>query len=245
MSRITFIGTSDAFGAGGRRQAAIFVETASGGLLLDCAPTTNTGLAELGIARGAIDAIAISHFHADHFAGIPSFLLAAIYEDRRSHPLIVAGPPGVEARVRAAADAVGHALAGHAMPFSLRFVETPAEQRVDVGPATLRSFPVQHQPDSCPHGLHVESGGRRIVYSGDTGWFDGLTNHTRGADLLICECTFHEPVIPEHMAYSELVERVPRFGCERLVLTHLGTAMAERRGELEVETADDGLEITI
>jgi ribonuclease BN (tRNA processing enzyme) len=195
MSRITFIGTSDAFGAGGRRQAAIFVETASGGLLLDCAPTTNTGLAELGIARGAIDAIAISHVPADHFAGSPSFLLAAIYEDRRSHPLIVAGPPGVEARVRAAADAVGHALAGHAMPFSLRFVETPAEQRVDVGPATLRSFPVQHQPDSCPHGLHVESGGRRIVYSGDTGWFDGLTNHTRGADLLICECTFHEPVI--------------------------------------------------
>src|SRR6476619_3651301 len=111
MSRITFVGTSDAFGAGGRRQAAIFVETASGGLLLDCAPTTNSGLAALGIPRDAVDAIAISHFHADHFAGVPGFVLAAIYEDRRRHPLVVAGPSGVEGRVRSAADAIGQGLA--------------------------------------------------------------------------------------------------------------------------------------
>ena len=245
MSRLTFIGTSDAFGAGGRRQAAIFVETASGGLLLDCAPTTNTGLAELGIARDAVDAIAISHFHADHFAGIPGFLLAAIYEDRRRHPLVVAGPPGVEARVRGAADAIGSGLAGRELPFALRWVELAAEQRVDVGPATLRAFAVQHQPDSCPHGLHVESGGRRLVYSGDTGWFDDLPRHTRGADLFVCECTFAEPVIPEHMAYSELVTRASRFGCERLVLTHLGTDMADRRGQLEIPTADDGLTLEL
>jgi ribonuclease BN (tRNA processing enzyme) len=245
MSRITFVGTSDAFGAGGRRQAALFVETASGGLLLDCAPTTNTGLAELGIPRDAIDAIAISHFHADHFAGIPAFVLAAIYEDRRRHPLVVAGPPGVEARVRGAADAIGQSLAGRELPFALRWVELPAEQSVAIGPATLRSFAVQHQPDSCPHGLRVEAGGRRLVYSGDTGWFDDLPRHTRGADLFVCECTFHDPVIPEHMAYSELVGRAPRFGCERLMLTHLGAAMAGRRGQLELETADDGLTLQL
>jgi len=245
MSRLTFIGTSDAFGAGGRRQAAIFVETATGGLLLDCAPTTNTGLAELGIARDAVDAIAISHFHADHFAGVPGFLLAAIYEDRRRHPLVVAGPAGVEARVRGAADAIGSGLAGRELPFALRWVEPPAEQSVDVGPATLRSFAVAHQPDSCPHGLHVESGGRRLVYSGDTGWFDDLPRHTRGADLFVCECTFAEPVIPEHMAYSELVTRASRFDCERIVLTHLGTTMTERRGQLELPTADDGLTLEI
>jgi ribonuclease BN (tRNA processing enzyme) len=245
MSRVTFVGTSDAFGAGGRRQAAIFVETASGGLLLDCAPTTNTGLAALGIPRDAVDAIAISHFHADHFAGIPGFLLAAIYEDRRRTPLVVAGPPGVEARVRAAAEAIGQGLAGRELPFALRWVELPAEQRVDVGPAALRSFAVAHQPDSCPHGLHVELGARRLVYSGDTGWFDDLPRHTRGADLFVCECTFEAPVIPEHMAYDELVERAPRFACERLVVTHLGTALADRRGQLELETADDGLQIDL
>ncbi len=245
MSRVTFIGTSDAFGAGGRRQSAIFIETRSGGLLLDCAPTTSTGLAALDIPRDAIDAIAISHFHGDHFAGIPAFLLAAIYEDQRRHALVIAGPPGVETRVRAAADAMGYGLARHELPFALQYLELPAGQAVDLGPARARSFPVRHQPDSCPHGIDLEVDGRRIVFSGDTGWFDDLPQHTHGADLFVCECTFHEPVIPEHMAYSELVARAPRFGCERLVLTHLGASMAELRGQLEVETADDGLKIEV
>jgi ribonuclease BN (tRNA processing enzyme) len=245
VSRVTFVGTSDAFGAGGRRQAAIFVETASGGLLLDCAPTTITGLAALGIPRCAVDVIAVSHFHADHFAGIPSFVLASIYADLRRQPLVIAGPPGVEARVLAAADAIGHSITGREMPFALRFVELPAGRLVDLGPARARSFPVNHQPESCPHGLDLEMGGRRLVYSGDTGWFDGLPRYTRGADLLICDCTFHAPSFAEHMAYSDLIERAPSLGCERLVLTHLGASMSERRGQLELETADDGLTIEV
>ncbi len=245
MSRVTFIGTSDAFGAGGRRQSAIFVEARGGGLLIDCAPTTCTGLAALGIPRGAIDAIAISHFHGDHFAGVPALLLAAIYEDQRRHALLIAGPPGIEVRVRAAADAMGYGLTGHELPFALRFLELPAGQLLDLGPARARSFPVHHQPDSCPHGLDVEVDGRRVVFSGDTGWFEDLPQHSRGADLFLCECTFHDPVIPEHMAYSELVTRAPRFACERLVLTHLGESMSALRGRLELETADDGLSIEL
>jgi len=245
VSRVTFIGTSDAFGAGGRRQAAIFVKTGSGGLLLDCAPTTNTGLSALGIPRSAVDGIAVSHFHADHFAGIPSFILASIYEDRRRHPLVVAGPPGIEARVVAAADAIGHGLTGREMPFALRFVELPAGRLVDLGPASVCSFAVNHQPESCPHGLDLEVGGRRLVYSGDTGWFDDLPRHTRGADLLVCDCTFYEPTFSEHIAYRELIERAPSLGCERLILTHLGPSMSDRRGRLELETADDGLSLEL
>jgi len=245
MSRLTFVGTSDAFGAGGRRQSAIFVETRSGGLLLDCAPTTNTGLAALDIPRGAIDAIAVSHFHGDHFAGIPALLLASIHEDQRRHAMVIAGPPGVERRVHEAADAMGYGLTGRELPFALRFAELPAGQLVDLGPARVRSFAVHHQPDSCPHGLDLEVDRRRIVFSGDTGWFDDLPQHTRGADLFLCECTFHDPVIPEHMAYSELVARAPKFACKRLLLTHLGASMSERRGLLELETADDGLSIEV
>ena len=47
------------------------------------------------------------------------------------------------------------------------------------------------------------------------------------------------------MAYSDLIERVPSLGCERLVLTHLGASMSERRGQLELETADDGLRLEL
>ena len=243
--KLRFVGTSDAFGAGGRRQAALFVETRTGGLLLDCAPTTGTGLAALGIARDAIDAIAISHFHADHFAGIPQMLLAAIYEDQRRHPLVIAGPRGVETRVFAAADAVGYPLADRALPFALRFVEIGAERDADLGPARVAAFETRHDPASCPHGLSVHADGRRLVYSGDTGWFDGLPGHAQGADLFVCECTFYENPLPDHLSYRVLHEQRRHFPCERLIVTHLGSEMTDRRGRLEIETADDGMAVEV
>jgi ribonuclease BN (tRNA processing enzyme) len=240
-----FVGTSDAFGAGGRRQSAIFVETAGGGVLLDCAPTTTSGLVALGIERQAIDVIALSHFHADHFAGVPQLVLASMYEDRRRRPLVVAGPPGVAARVHAAGQAIGHDITGRELPFELRFVELPADRTVDVGPARLTTFPVHHQSDTCPHGLRLESGGRTIAYTGDTGWFDGLAARLQGADLAICECTFHAPTFEYHLDYATLAERAASLACGRLVLTHLGTAMSERRGRLALATADDGLVLRV
>ena len=147
--------------------------------------------------------------------------------------------------MHAAARALGHDLEFRSLPFPLLFQELAPGVEAEVGPVRVQSFETRHQLDACPHGFAIQAGRRRIVYSGDTGWFDDLPRHTRGADLFVCECTFETPVIPEHMAYDELVERAPRFACERLVLTHLGTALAERRGHLALETADDGLELDL
>ena len=47
MNEVVFIGTSDAFGAGGRRQSAILLRTGAGCALVDCGMTTGTGLCEL------------------------------------------------------------------------------------------------------------------------------------------------------------------------------------------------------
>ena len=54
MSEVVFVGTSDAFGAGGRRQSALLVRAAHGGVLMDCGSTTTSGLAALGIERAEI-----------------------------------------------------------------------------------------------------------------------------------------------------------------------------------------------
>jgi ribonuclease BN (tRNA processing enzyme) len=243
--RLTFLGTSDAFGAGGRRQTALFVDTRAGGLLLDCAPTTNTALAALGISRDAIDAIALSHFHADHFAGVPSLVLACVWADRRRQPLLVAGPPGVEQRVLDAAAAMGHPLRGRALPFALRFQEIGGGATAEVGPARITPFATIHDPESCPHGFAVEADGRRLVYSGDTGWFDELPGHARGADLFVCECNFYENPLPKHLSYRVLHPQRASFACGRMILTHLGGEMTDRRGRLEIETADDGMVVEV
>ncbi len=242
MSELVLIGTSDHFSAGGRRQAAYLVRGPSGAALIDCGQTTLAGMAALGVSRDEIDAIAVSHFHADHFGGIPSFLLATLYEDQRRKPLLVAGPAGVEERVRRAARANGHPLEDHHFRYPLRFLElragAPAEE---IGPVSVRVFETNHSPESCPHGMLIDADARRLAYSGDTGWFDALPGIVAGAELFLCDCTQLRPDYPYHLSLEELSERRSRFDCGQLVLTHLGAEMRARGGAPGFSIADDGL----
>lgn len=244
MSEVVFIGTSDAFGAGGRRQSAVLVRGPRGAFLLDCGATTNTGLSDLGIQRNEIETILVSHFHADHFAGIPLFLLAAIYEDRRTTPLRIAGPPDVEQRVSELARAMGHPIERQ-MPFALDFTEVPEGSRFEIGPASVESFETQHQLEANPHGYRVTAGGPTVVYSGDTGWFDALPQRAAGADLFICECTYEQSELDFHLNHELLVDRKHEFDCGRMILTHLGREMTGQRGNCAFETADDGLVVKL
>lgn len=245
MSELVFIGTSDAFGAGGRRQSAIFARGERGGMLLDCGGTTNTGLAQLGLSRDEIDVILVSHFHGDHFGGIPHFLYAALYTDRRTHPIEIVGPPEIESRVRILAHAMGHHLEGREWSFPIHYREIMPEQTLQAGPAEITAFATQHQRDAHPQGYRLRLGRERIAYSGDTGWFDGLPRQIAGSDLFICECTLHHAGLDFHLSLDELREHRDDLDCGRMLLTHLGEEMSDRRGQIELETADDGLAVKL
>jgi len=245
VSEVVFVGTSDAFGAGGRRQSAVFVRAPNGGVLIDCGTTTCSGLNELGVPREEIDTLLISHFHGDHFGGIPLLLLAALYEDGRKKPLRIAGPRGIEARVRGLSAAMGHAVEGREWSFPLHFLELPVGREIEAGPVRVRAFETHHTPDSIPHGLMIDLGKERIAYSGDTGWFDELPSHVAGSDLFICECTYHSPGFEYHLNYEQLCEHKHSFDCNRFLLSHLGNEMLSFRGDSEIETADDGLRLKL
>lgn len=245
MSEVVFIGTSDAFGAAGRRQSATLVRGPSGGLMFDCGGTTLSGLNELGIQRGEIDTIVLSHFHADHFGGVPSMLIAMLYEDQRDEPLRIAGPPEVEQRVRAACDALGHPLEDRLWRFKTEFTVLEPGKPTRLGPVDVVGFQTHHNPEANPQGYVVTAGDKRIAYSGDTGWFDTLPDMVRGADLFICECTQVEPGYEYHLSLAELVERQNEFDVGEMILTHLGTEMAALRGRCQLPTADDGLIVRV
>jgi len=245
VTEIVCVGTSDAFGAGGRRQSAYLVRGPSGSVLLDCGQTTGTGLSHLGVEPDEIEVIVVSHFHADHFGGIPLFLLNALYRRARQRPLRIAGPPDVEARVRAASAALGHPIESHEWSFPIQFQELRAGQLVDLGPVRSRFFETWHSPDSHPHGMEIETGGHKIVYSGDTGWFDELPRRANGADLFLCECTQVERSYEFHLSLEEMSERRNEFDCGRILLTHLGEEMRSLRDYAGYDVADDDLIIKL
>jgi ribonuclease BN (tRNA processing enzyme) len=245
MSEVVFVGTSDAFGSGGRRQSAVMLRLANGGVLVDCGATTATGLAALGIDRDEIDSLVVSHFHGDHYGGIPALLLAALYEDQRRHPLRIVGPPGIEGRVRELAHAMCYGIEDREWSFPIHFQEFHAGAELEAGPVRVKAFETLHQEHTRPHGVVLRDAQCSIAYSGDTGWFEDLPRLVGESDLFICECTYHDFAFEYHLNHEQLVEHKHEFQCGRIVLTHLGSEMADRRGRAAFETADDGMKLRV
>src|SRR6202162_2429322 len=96
--QLRFVGSGDALGFGGRANTCFHVTGESVNFLIDCGASSLPALKRLGIAREAIDLVLITHFHGDHFAGLPFLLLDAQFT-RRTRPRVIAGPEGIEARL--------------------------------------------------------------------------------------------------------------------------------------------------
>ena len=92
--QLQFVGCGDALGSGGRYNTCFHVTGSHVNFLIDCGASSLPALKRLGIARDDIDLILITHFHGDHFAGLPFLLLDAQFT-RRTRPLVIAGPDSV------------------------------------------------------------------------------------------------------------------------------------------------------
>lgn len=241
--RITFLGSGSAFADGGRSHACIHVSAPGVSLLLDCGGSALPTIQRAGVSD-AIDAIAVSHLHGDHFGGIP-YLAIQQHFTGRTRPLTIAGPRALAERLRATEiglypDIYGKTRMSFEMP-----VVTLGPDEIDLGGAMVSALPVLHAPESDPHGIRVRAAGRLIAYSGDARWSEHLPRLAEGADLFICESTFFEYRDPSHVSYRELMRHRTELDCGRIILTHLGRETLGHLAELELEYATDGLALEV
>ena len=177
---LRFVGSGDAFGTGGRFQTCLHVSGADAAVLIDCGTSSLISMKRDGVDPGEVGAVLLSHLHGDHFGGVPFLILDAQFS-RRTRPLVIAGPPGVRARVETAMEAFFPGSTSISRKFSVEFIELVEGQAMRVGPATVTAFPVVHASGAPPAALRVEYGGRIITYSGDTEWTETLVDAARGA----------------------------------------------------------------
>jgi ribonuclease BN (tRNA processing enzyme) len=243
--RVIFLGTGDAFSTGGRNQAGYLIEGSGGSLLLDCGATVLAALKREHLSTEPIDTIFISHLHGDHFAGLPFLFLHCTNIELRARPLTVIGPPETASRAMQLYEAMYADTAAEPMPFQLRFVEAQPGKPLSFGGMLITAFHVPHQEHPPSFGCAIEIGGRRIVYSGDSGWTEDLVAHAQNADLFICECSFFETRLATHLDYPRIADNLGRFGAKRIILTHLGEEVLQRQKDIKIETAHDGLVVAL
>jgi ribonuclease BN (tRNA processing enzyme)/isopentenyl phosphate kinase len=227
-ANILFLGTGDAFASSSYKSAGVFIELDQYGVLLDCGPHTLHALKKAGRKTDDIDLILVSHFHGDHFAGLPFILLEASIQQNRKKPLTIIGPPNIEDRVESLNYALYENIAHEKKPFTCHYKVISPQKPLELNWITIRAIEMRHTPES--QGYRLETNKIAIAYSGDTGWTDNLTSLVKNTDLSIIECNFFETELDIHLNFHQAMKLAPL--TKRLALIHLGNEIISKRYSL-------------
>ncbi|WP_252275150.1 MBL fold metallo-hydrolase [Nocardioides sp. LMS-CY] len=184
----------------------------------------------------AIDAVLLSHLHADHCLDLCGYYVLRKYHPTGPQPRIpVWGPEGTADRMARAYDLPTDP--GMTMEFDFLVWDGP----VRIGPFAITPVPVAHPV--AAYGLRISNGGGTLVYTGDTGPTPVLDDLARDADLLLAEASFRtgDPVPPDlHLTGTDCGGVATRAGVRRLVLTHIPPWHDPRDALAEARAAYDG-----
>lgn len=243
--KVRVLGKYSPFPAPGGACPGYWVFTENAGILLDCGPGVLSKFQRYA-GLGAIDAVVLSHLHADHFSDFLSLRYAT--ESSRRNPHLPAHlsvwAPGTPVEVRD----------------SLRFKDNVTVETMSpgaefrVGDLTVTFVEVQH-PFEC-YAVRISDGRSVLAYSGDTRPCRPLIEAARGAHLFLCEASCVEKdaafASAGHLTAGQAAEAAGEASVAKLLLTHIwpfyseeeilseagkvfpGTSVAEEGAEYEV-----------
>lgn len=243
---VQFIGCGDAFGSGGRFNTCFHVTGEQTNLLIDCGASSLIAMKRLGIDRNAISTIVVTHFHADHFGGIPFFILDAQFFSKRRQPLTIVAPVGLKTWYERVMETSFPGSSKTAQKFDLELLEIEPGQSLEIGRQRVSAYQALHGPPGGPYlAVRIEAEGRSIAYTGDTEWTPELIAAARNADLFIAEAYFHDRAVATHLNLSTIESHLSELQPKRMILTHMSDDMLGRVDSLGFEVAEDGKSVVV
>ncbi|MGV1008101.1 MAG: MBL fold metallo-hydrolase [Dermatophilaceae bacterium] len=168
----------------------------------------------------ALDAVLLTHLHADHFLDLNGLYVMHRYRPgpKRRPPIRVVGPPGTPQRISLAYYGRVVSMARH-----FRFETLSDGTPVHVGPFMVTPARTVHPVES--YGFRVEACGRVVAFTGDTDSCPALAPLISGADLVLADSAFVDGRDAErgiHLSGSRAAEAaMAAGGVKRLMLTHI------------------------
>jgi ribonuclease BN (tRNA processing enzyme) len=244
--RITVLGKSPAWQDAGGACSGYLVEAGDYTLLLDC------GCGVFGKLRAhreywEVDAVVITHLHADHILDLVPYASALTYAPRQQ-PVPVGGHPGTATPAcprliapKGAAEAFRQVCGGAGMrpehvERAFALTEYAPEDTFTLGPLELSFRPVPHFLPT--NAVDLREGAARLTFSADCAPNDALCEFARDTSLLLIEATLPRPErdgVRGHLTPSEAGEHGRRANARRLVLSHFSDELDAEwaRGEAQ------------
>jgi ribonuclease Z len=139
---VVFLGTAASMPTAQRGPAALLVRRGSERLLFDCGEGTQRQLQRSAIGLPDLQEIFLTHYHADHFLGLPGMLKTFALRGRDETPLTIYGPRGLRELVNRLRPFVGR------LPYPFTPVELEPGERLDRGEYAIEAFPAEHGADA-------------------------------------------------------------------------------------------------
>jgi len=214
--QVTVVGWAGSFPGPASPASCYLIDTGDFRLVLDLGSGA-LGALQLYSQLAEIDAVCLSHLHADHCLDMCGLSVAQNYHpDGPRAPIPVYGPAGTAERLRLA---LGSDHLGMANAFEFASL---APGTIEIGPLRITTAHMNHPVETF--GFRIEHGGKALAYSADTGPCDDLVTLADGADVLLSEASFIDgPDLPPdlHLTARQAAGHAARAGVGELVLTHL------------------------
>lgn len=225
--RVTVLGASPACPNPGGASAGYLVECAGQRVLIDCGHGV-AGKVQEHVAIGEIDAIVISHMHADHIFDLEPLNYGVRFTQSERIPLFL--PPDGRETLERLRMALG--LEEHFWDTAYVLSRYDPAETLSLGPLSIEFAPTVHfVPAYAMRLTDLETGGV-LGYSSDTGWTETVIDLIREADLAIIEATLvghaEESGFHGHLTAAEAGQMAREAGVQRLLLTHHWHTVADR-----------------
>ncbi|MDC7217415.1 MAG: MBL fold metallo-hydrolase [Spirochaetales bacterium] len=214
--KCTFLGVGSAFDAR-QSNVSVLLEAEGRNFLLDCGFNAGHECMRTLQDPSMLDAVWISHFHGDHFFGLP-FLLGSFLTAGRSREFHVCGPSGIEDKFIQVID-LAYPTMRAKLAFDVVFHEfSPGDAKSVVG-FNLRTCVMDHSESA--QGLRIERAGKAVFYSGDGRITEDCRSIGRNADLGILESYGLDETVKGHSSVVECIDFATLAGMGKVALVHL------------------------
>lgn len=214
--KLIFLGVGEAFDEN-IPNTSILVVSDKTNLLLDCGPTTPTQLWKFNNNQSFLDAIYISHTHADHYFGIPA-LFVRMWEEKRKKPITVICQNGSKKTIKEIME-YGYKGFSKNLKFKINFIEVKEGETVQFKDLKLLFAATAHSKSNFA--IKIDQGKKSFCYSGD-GMFNEKTEKLyKDSDLVIHEAYLYNKKIIGHACITDLIKMAERNNIKCLALTHI------------------------